>query len=236
MDRILIFIPTYNERENVEEMLQRLTLLYPNFDILFADDNSPDGTGQVLEELKKQHKRLEVIHREKKLGIGSAHRAGINYAYSKGYDYLITMDCDFTHSPEDISRFMEYLDYDIVIGTRYKDKKSLSEWNIYRKFLTKLGHFLTKYFLLMDYDATGAFRLYNLRKIPLRAFDNVKSEGYSFFFESLFFLNLQGFKIKEVPIILPKRTYGHSKMGIKEIFKSLLRLFRLFLFRLRIIR
>ncbi|MCX7991071.1 MAG: polyprenol monophosphomannose synthase [Proteobacteria bacterium] len=232
MNRLLIFIPTYNESENVEEMVKNVFELGIDGDLLVADDNSPDGTGEILEKLRKIFPKLIVVHREKKLGIGNAHKFGISYAYEKGYEYLLTMDCDFTHSPSDIPLFLENSEYDIVIGTRYTKEDSLKDWNIYRRFLTKLGHFLTKYLLGMDYDATGAFRLYNLKKIDKKVFDKVRSDGYSFFFESLFFLNLNGYKIKEIPIVLPKRTYGHSKMTIKEIFKSLYKLFNLFLYRL----
>lgn len=232
MNKLLIFIPTYNERENVEEMVKKIFNSSFDFDLLVADDNSPDGTGDIVENLKKVYPKLIVIHREKKMGIGNAHKYGINYAYENGYDYLLTMDCDFTHNPEDIPLFLKYKEeYDVVVGTRYQKEDSLKDWNIYRKFLTKLGHFLTKHLLALDYDATGAFRLYNLKKIDNKIFNRVKSQGYSFFFESLFFLNLKGYKIKEVPIVLPKRTYGHSKMSFKEIFKSLYMLFRLFLYR-----
>lgn len=236
MDRLLIFIPTYNEKENVKEMVRQINSTNLELDLLFADDNSPDGTGKILNELKKEYKNLLVVHREKKMGIGSAHKFGIKYAYDNNYDYLITMDCDFTHSPSDITKFLKEKDYDVVVGTRYKDKKSLEDWNLYRRFLTKLGHFLTKTLLSLEYDATGAFRLYNLKKIDSEIFDKVKSNGYAFFFESLFFLNLKGYKIKEVPIILPKRTYGSSKMSFLEIFKSLKRLGRLFLYRTGILR
>lgn len=237
MNKLLIFIPTYNERENVEEMVEKIFNNNFDFDLLIADDNSPDGTGDILEELKKKYPKLIVMHREKKMGIGNAHRFGISYAYENGYNFLITMDCDFTHNPEDIPLFLKYKEeYDIVIGTRYQNEDSLKDWNIYRKFLTRLGHFLTKYLLAMDYDATGAFRLYNLKKLDKTVFDKVRSQGYSFFFESLFFLYLKGYKIKEVPIVLPKRTYGHSKMTFKEIFKSLSMLFRLFLYRAKLKR
>ncbi len=236
MDNLLIFIPTYNEKENVKLMIKELTSLPFSFDMLFIDDNSPDGTGKILEALKAEYKNLSVIHRAGKLGIGSAHKTGIDYAFKNGYDYLLTMDCDFSHSPSDIGKFLQHKDFDLVIGTRYSSKESLKEWNFYRKFLTNLGHFLTKKLLMMSFDATGAFRLYNLKKIRPEDFYNVKSEGYSFFFESLFFLNLKGYSIKEIPIILPKRTYGSSKMSIIEIFKSLYRLVRLFLYRIKAIR
>jgi dolichol-phosphate mannosyltransferase len=225
----LIFIPTYNERENVEPLTERLDKLKLDSDILFLDDNSPDGTGKILDELSRRFPRLSVLHGKGKFGIGNAHKEGIRYAYRKGYSTLITMDCDFTHSPEDIPRFLNNAKgHDIVVGSRYLQKNSLHGWNLYRKTMTTLGHFLTKNMLGLGYDATGAFRLYHLSSIAPRTFDLVYSNGYSFFFESLFILNCNGYAIKEISIILPPRTYGSSKMSHKEVLKSIKLLFSLY--------
>ncbi len=222
---ILIFTPTYNERENVEKLCGQLLALNMPADILFCDDNSPDGTGEILDRLAREHANIKVLHRSGKLGVGSAHQAGIRYAYEHGYEWLITMDADFSHTPADILRFWEHRnDFDVVVGSRYMNKRSLAEWNLFRRTLTLTGHLLTGFFLKMPYDATGALRLYKLRKIPLEVFDRVESKGYSFFFESLYALYINGFKIKEVSIVLPGRTYGHSKMSFWEPFKSLKRL------------
>ncbi len=224
----IVFIPTYNERENVEEMVRQLKELNLPFDILFVDDNSTDGTKEILNEMVNRHQNIKVIHRPAKLGIGSAHLTGIHYAFNNGYRILITMDCDFTHSPKDIPIFLKTAGtVDIVVGTRFMCDDSLKEWNMYRKTLTKLGHFLTRTLLKIPYDATGAFRAYNLKKIQKEVFYNIVSPGYAFFFESLFLLNRMGYKIVEIPINLPARTYGHSKMNYKEICRSLLQLFKL---------
>ena len=181
-NEILVFIPTYNEQENVREICSRLLNLNLDLDILFIDDDSPDGTGDVLDQLAKQHSNLHVIHRAGKLGIGSAHLDGISWAYDNGYSTLITMDCDFTHKPETIPEFLQQSDdHDIVIGSRFLHKESLREWNLYRKAFTHLGHFLTRKLLRLRYDATGAFRLYNLEKIPSEMFNLIESESYSFF-------------------------------------------------------
>lgn len=226
---MLVMIPTYNERENVTEMIKRIQALGLDLDILFVDDNSPDGTGKLLDELKKQHPNLCVIHRPGKMGIGAAHMEGIRWAYQNGYKTLITMDCDFTHSPENIPDFIKAAEgKDVVVGTRYKMEKSLAEWNAFRKLLTNVGHFLTEHLLGVPYDATGAFRLYKLDQVPLAAFEAVRPKGYAFFFESLFVLCFNEFSIAEVPISLPARTYGHSKMSVKEIFRSVKQLFSLY--------
>ncbi len=219
--RSLVFIPTYNERQNAEAMCRGLVALNLDIDILFLDDNSPDGTGQVLDKLAIEFPRVKVIHRSGKLGIGSAHRAGIRYAYEHGYRNLVTMDCDFTHPPHYVPLILSHAEgTDIAIGSRYMSSGSLPGWNMLRKCLTNVGHLLTRVLLGMSYDATGALRLYRLDRIPEAAFDLVSSFGYSFFFESLYILHFNRFKVKEFPIALPARTYGSSKMSYREVFRS----------------
>jgi dolichol-phosphate mannosyltransferase len=229
-EKVVVFIPTYNERENVENILNQLLSLTIPLDVLFLDDNSPDGTGAILDDLAGRYQNVHVIHRTGKLGIGSAHLDGIRWAYDKEYRKLITMDCDLTHSPEYISNFMENSkDCDVVVGSRYLLKRSLEDWNWSRKLLTKLGHFLTKMFLKMPYDATGAFRVYRLDRIPGAFTDLIHSQGYSFFFESLYILHLNHFKIKEIPITLSARVYGHSKMRLRDALHSVAHLVHLYL-------
>jgi dolichol-phosphate mannosyltransferase len=219
---LLIFIPTYNERENVEQILGQILSLGLPADVLFVDDNSPDGTGKLLDDIAARTKDIFVLHRAGKLGIGSAHAYGINWAYEHGYRLLITMDCDFTHSPEYIRDFLANADSaDIVVGSRYMQEQSLSTWNPYRRLLTRLGHSATKLFLRMPFDATGAFRLYRLDRISRYFLDSVHSRGYSFFFESLYVLHLNGYQVAEIPTHLPARVYGHSKMRMSDAIHSL---------------
>jgi dolichol-phosphate mannosyltransferase len=226
---ILIFIPTYNERENVEKICSQILALGIDADVLFLDDNSTDGTGAILKELTQRYPNVRAVFRAGKLGVGSAHLAGISLAYGQGYTKLITMDCDFTHSPGYIRDFISRSDeYDVIVGSRYLLRNSLSGWNPLRRFLTHAGHFMTSFLLGMKHDATGAFRLYRLDKIPRQAFDLVRSQGYSFFFESLYILQINSFRIFDLPIVLPARTYGHSKMSLGEAFGSLKRLFHLY--------
>lgn len=228
--KTLIFIPTYNERENVEKIFPQILDLALDADLVFLDDNSPDGTGSLLDELVAKNPRIHVIHRSGKLGIGSAHVEGIRWAYEQGYQRLLTMDCDFSHSPSDIPRFLEAAErFDVTVGSRYMNSESLREWNLFRKSLTNLGHFLTRRLLKIEFDATGAFRVYNIDRIPQELFSLVRSSGYSFFFESLFVLQRNGFRIGEIPIILPARTYGHSKMSFGEAARSGRRVFSMFL-------
>ena len=221
--KILIMLPTYNERENVQKMCRDLLGLDIPADILFVDDNSPDGTGDVLDGLAQQVPRVLVMHRSGKLGIGSAHKDGIAWVYSHGYTHLVTMDCDFTHSPQNIPDLLQCSDdYDVVVGSRHLREDSLSGWNLWRKCITRAGHVLTTVLLKMPYDATGAFRLYRLDHIPQELFGSVTSNGYSFFIESLAILNLNGFRIREIPIALPPRTYGHSKLQFSDMIQWLM--------------
>lgn len=223
--RLLVFIPTYNELGNVAELCSRIMALNIELDMLFLDDNSPDGTGDLLDRLAGQHSTIHVIHRPEKLGIGSAHFEGIAWAYDRQYETLITMDGDFTHPPENVPDLLRMSrDADVVVGSRYLLKNSLDEWTVFRKFLTSGGHFLTKHLLKLPYDASTAYRLYRLNRIPRGVFHLVRSQGYAFFFESLFALHANGFSIKEVGIILPARACGQSKMTVREACRGLSRL------------
>lgn len=227
-DNTLVFIPTYNERENVERLCSELQTLGINIDILFMDDHSPDGTGEILEEIAHKNNNVFVVHRSGKLGVGSAHYDGIQWAYDQGYQRLVTMDCDFTHNPQCIKDILT-IDSDVAVGSRYKLENSLAGWNLYRKFLTNFGHFLTATLLHMPFDATGGFRYYRLDRIPRQLFNLVESKGYSFFFESLYIIHVNKLKIEELPIALPPRTYGHSKMTTDEIGRSVKLLFSIYM-------
>ncbi len=225
----LIFIPTYNEHENVTPMLSQLLALGLDTDIAFMDDASPDGTGALLDELAKAAgKRVRVIHRTGKNGIGSAHQEGIALAYREGYDVLVTMDCDFTHAPEDIPRLLAKCGVsDLVVGSRFLASNSLPGWTAVRRGLTHLGHAATRTMLGVSADATGAFRAYNLRSIPKEVFELVHEPGYAFFFRSMFVMQENGISVSEIPIVLSARTYGHSKMSLTEVGRSVRELGRL---------
>ena len=226
--KTLIFVPTFNERDNVESMVQQLVALPLDADLIFMDDASPDGTGELLDALATKHPRLSVMHRSGKLGIGSAHIDGINRAYDLGYDRLVTLDCDFTHSPSDVLKLINNsTGFDVTAGSRYLAPGSLPGWNLMRQSLTGFGHLLTKHLLDIQFDATGALRAYDLRTIPREAFNLVKARGYGFFFESMFVLVRNGYSVKEFPIVLPARTYGSSKMTTREVFRSANRLLSL---------
>jgi len=226
---VLVAIPTYNERDNLPVLLDRFKGVPGNFHFLIVDDNSPDGTAEVVESLKSEIENLFLLRRPSKLGIGSAHRAAIHYAYDHGYKFLATMDADLTHSPESLGQMLEFADKaDIVLGSRYVFSRSLPGWNLFRRFLTHAGHFVTSFFLKIPYDATGGLRVYNLKTIPRPFFDLTRANGYSFLYESLFILWTNGCQVVEIPISLPARTYGSSKMSLEQIAISVLRLVLLY--------
>lgn len=224
--RLLALIPTYNEAENVEEVVGGILSLALDMDMLFVDDNSPDGTGAILDRLAGRYPRLRVLHRPGKSGIGSAHRDGILWAYQQGYQGLVTMDADLTHRPRDILRLLEAAgDKDVVVGSRFINPDSLRDWAWHRRLLTRLGHRLTRVVLGLPQDATNAFRFYRLANIPRGLWDMVESPGYSFFFETLLRLSVSGLRLGEIAIVLPARACGHSKMRFSDIRHSVLFLF-----------
>jgi dolichol-phosphate mannosyltransferase len=217
---LLIFIPTYKERENVRLIVEGLRYNLGDVPILFCDDNSPDGTFEELRSLASKDDAIDVMRRPGKLGIGSAHKDGIREAARRGYRRLLTMDCDLTHQPSDCERFIACGEGDVVVGSRFVDPSSLADWNWMRKALTHGGHVATTWLLRLPYDATGALRLYHLDRIGVEWVDAVTSDGYAFFFESLMVLHDRHVAIRELPIRLPKRTYGSSKMSMRELCKS----------------
>ena len=223
--KILVLIPTLNELENVEPLANEIFSLDLELDILFIDDNSPDGTGELLDEISKTNKNIFVKHFKQRYGIGNAHKTGIRWAYENGYEILITMDSDFTHNPSDILRFLDSTnDSDVIVGSRFKNFDKI-ELNLFRKLLSKSANFATRIFLDMPYDSTNAFRLYNLKNIPIEFLDNIYSNSYSFLFESLFILNFNKISISEISVKLFQRKSGETKMRFSDAFKSLTMLF-----------
>ena len=231
MNRILVGIPTLNEAKNVGPMIHRLLKIPLPMDLIFVDDQSDDGTSEILDRLALAHRGLTVLHRPRGGGIGSAHQEILRYAYEHSYENLVTMDCDFSHQPEDIPRLLAVSEScPLVVGSRFLNTESLSDWNISRKFLTHFGHWLTRNLLHLPMDATGAFRLYRLGMIPRDVWGYVTSSGYAFFFESLVTLKRAGIVCSEISIHLPKRVYGESKLNFMHAFRSLMVLTRLYLY------
>jgi dolichol-phosphate mannosyltransferase len=219
MKKNLIFIPTYNEINNIDGLLDKIRNLYPEIDILVIDDNSSDGTVEFLKNISDEKIKYKI--REKKYGIGSAHKDGINYAYENNYNVLITMDADGTHEPENIRIFLSLIEkYDIINTNRFLKKDSLSDWPLSRKIFTYTRFYLNKYLLNVNLDSSGAFRCYNLDNIKKDHFHLITGLSYSFFWESLFIFKEKDYKIFEIPINLPFRKNGSSKITMKDIIGS----------------
>ncbi len=223
----LIVIPTYNEKTNITIIIKKLIVLYKSkFQILIIDDNSPDNTSAEVLRLKRKYKFIKLKSREKKLGIGSAHKYGIKYAVRNNFKILITMDADGTHNPKYIKRFLTLVKkYDLITTTRFSNKKSLKSWPLFRILLTNLRHRIIRFFLGISKDASGAYRCYNLAKIKYKDILLAKDNGYSFFWESIFILSKKQYSIGEIPIELPYRSSGSSKMKIKDIVNALIYIF-----------
>lgn len=220
--KTLVAIPTYNESANIAPMISQLEALGMGFRCLFVDDGSPDGTGRCIEEAARTRPWIHLLQRGAKRGIGSAHMDALVWARTNGFPTIVTMDCDLTHSPSDIPAMLNASEEaDVVVGSRYMRRGSLAGWNWKRKLLTLTAHLLTRILLGIRYDSTGAFRVYRLDRISPDVFQLIKSKNYTFFFESLFLLANNGAKVVEIPICLPPRTYGSSKMPADEPFRGI---------------
>jgi len=215
----LIIIPTFNERKNVETLIKGIYKFF-NGNILFIDDNSPDGTADVIKGLRIKDKRIKLLKREKKLGLGSAYRQGFRYALENGYDNIIMMDADLSHPPEKIPELLN-TKADFVIGSRYIEGGEIIGWPIYRYFLSKYANIYAKTFLRMPfYDLTGGFNRIKVEVLKEIDFENLKSEGYAFQIELKYYVWKKGFKLKEIPIVFREREKGKSKLNKKIIWEA----------------
>lgn len=222
--KTFIIIPTYNERENIEKLVKEIfNLKISGLEILIVDDNSPDGTAEIVEQLKKEFSQLHLLKRPAKLGLGSAYKAGFNYALDQGADYLLEMDADFSHQPKYLPTIIEQLNnYDLVIGSRYVRGGGVVNWQLWRRFLSRLANLYVELFLRLNvHDATAGFRGYRKEVFQKINLSKIISDGYSFQIELVYLVKKAGFKIKEIPIIFPDRSLGLSKIASREIFKAL---------------
>ncbi|MSR66792.1 MAG: polyprenol monophosphomannose synthase [Pedosphaera sp.] len=213
--KILIVVPTYNERENLPALAQRLLALAVPVDLLVVDDHSPDGTGQLADELAAKHPQIHVLHRPGKAGLGRAYCAGFKWALERDYDFVFEMDGDFSHDPNDILRFLEAIkDSDLVIGSRYSNGIRVINWPLRRLMLSLAAAKYVRVITGMPFsDPTGGFKCFRRRALESLDLDAVKSNGYSFQIELTHKLWRRGKKIAEVPIIFTDRFLGQSKMS-----------------------
>ncbi|MCO5044759.1 MAG: polyprenol monophosphomannose synthase [Kiritimatiellae bacterium] len=215
MNDYLVIIPTYNEIENVREMALALHQAAPWADILFVDDNSPDGTGRLLDQMADTDRRIHVLHREQKQGLGRAYIAGFQWALARNYEFIGEMDCDFSHNPNDLVKFRDAArEADLVLGTRYKGGIRVINWPLSRLILSKgAAHYVNAISGMPFTDPTGGFKCFRRAVLETIELDRIKSNGYSFQIEMTHHAWMHGFQVAEVPITFEERRSGSSKMS-----------------------
>lgn len=220
--KILIFTACYNEAENIEKLIKGIKKCLPSSSILIIDDNSPDKTQQKITELKKEIKQINLIVRERKMGLDTAHKLAYEFAVKQKFNYLITMDADLSHDPKELINFIQNLEKSsFVIGSRYiKGGKCLMKGS--RLLMSKLGNLVIKFFSKIECNEfTTSYRGFNINKLKGFHLDHVKESGYSFFMGTVFEINKRNFNIKEIPITFTDREKGISKIPKLEIFRTL---------------
>jgi dolichol-phosphate mannosyltransferase len=220
--KALIIVPTYNEKENIERLVNAVLKQHEAIELLIIDDGSPDGTGAIVEQMMTSEPRLHIIKRPGKMGLGSAYVTGFKHALKQDYDYIMEMDADFSHNPDDIPKLLEAAqDNDLVIGSRYCNGINIINWPIERLLIS---YFASKYVRLITgmpiKDPTGGFKCFNRKVLEKIDLDNIRSEGYSFQIEMNYKAWVRGFKLKEVSIVFTERVDGHSKMSKKIVYEA----------------
>ena len=218
MDKKVIIIPTYNEKENIEKIIRKVFSLPEDFHILVIDDGSPDGTANIVKGLQKEFTtNLHILERKGKLGLGTAYIKGFNWALENGYDYIFEMDADFSHNPNDVPKLYEACSKegaDLAIGSRYCNGISVINWPIGRVIMSYYASVYVRTVLGMDvFDTTAGFKCYKRKVLETIDLDNVRMKGYGFQIEMKYSTYKLGFNIKEVPIIFVDRKEGTSKMS-----------------------
>jgi dolichol-phosphate mannosyltransferase len=229
MARTLVIIPTYNEMENLPRLLDRIDAEGLGVDVLVVDDGSPDGTGEWAKGRLAERANLRLIQREGKQGLGSAYKAGFEFAIGNGYDYVFEMDADFSHDPGYLPRFLEEIrSNDVVLGSRYVHGVTVVNWPMSRLLLSYFANVYARFVTgLPVRDATGGFKCFRIEALRSLDLGRLHSGGYSFQIEVTYKLWKKGFRIKEIPIIFKDRTHGQSKMSGKIIKEALWLLIRL---------
>ncbi len=221
--RSLVIIPTYNEKENISQIIPLTLQQDPGIEVLVVDDNSPDGTGRIVEELKATNPRVKLLQREKKSGLGTAYLAGFRYALENGYDYIFEMDSDFSHDPTYIPDFLRAIgDVDLVLGSRYIKGVNVVNWPITRLLLSFYANVYARWVTgLPVKDSTGGFKCFKREVLEKVGLDNIHSNGYAFQIEMSFRAWKKGFRIKEIPIIFVDRRVGVSKMSKRIVREAI---------------
>jgi dolichol-phosphate mannosyltransferase len=220
---VLVVIPTYDERENLELIVGRVRQATPQVDILVADDNSPDGTGQIADRLAAADPQVQVLHRAGKQGLGAAYLAGFSWALERGYDVVVEMDADGSHQPEQLPRLLEAIGRaDVVLGSRWVPGGRVENWPAHRLFLSRGGNTYTRLALGIPVrDATGGYRAFRRTALEALDLDGVASQGYCFQVDLAWRAVQRGLRVVEVPITFVERVRGNSKMSGSIVRESL---------------
>jgi len=226
--KTLIIIPTYNELENLRPLLQEIFLYAPETDVLIVDDNSPDGTGKLADEIHNENPQVHVLHRAGKLGLGTAYIAGFKYAVAHDYDAAFEMDADFSHDPRYLPDFLKAIERaDLVIGSRYIPGGGTPNWSFLRRFISGGGNIFARFMLgIPVQDCTAGFRCYRRQVLESIDLDTIQSQGYAFQVEMAYRVMRQGFKIVETPIVFMDRRIGKSKMSRKIVIEAFIYVLR----------
>ncbi len=225
-----IVIPTYNEKENIEELVKEIdNLKIEDLNILIVDDNSPDGTGEIADRLKNSYP-VEVLHRQDKQGLGSAYRAGFKYCLEHNAEYIFEMDADFSHKPKDVPRMLQaaQVGADLVIGSRKIKGGKIIGWNAWRHFCSDGAMFASRIMLgLKTKDVTAGFRCFKAETLKTIKYSEIKSNGYAFQEEMIYRIEKAGLKVVEVPVVFLDREKGKSKLNKKDIIDFFVTIIRL---------
>ena len=223
MGKNLVIIPTYNEKENIQKMVDKVFSLQPPFDVLIIDDGSPDGTAQIVKTLQEKYTdKLHLLQREGKQGLGTAYIVGFKWAIEKKYDYIFEMDCDFSHNPDDLPRLLNACENgaDVAVGSRYIKGGKVKNWPLGRVMMSYFASVYVRAILWINIrDTTAGFKCYKRHVLETINLDKIKFMGYAFQIEMKYAAMQKGFKIVEVPITFVDRIEGVSKMSSK-IFKE----------------
>lgn len=227
--KLLVIVPTYNEKRNIGKLIPLILTMDPCIEVLVVDDNSPDGTAEIVSQMQADEPRLHLLKRAEKMGLGTAYVAGFKYALNEGFDAVMEMDADFSHDPKEIPNFISASsDADFVQGSRYLKGINVINWSLGRLLLSYYANAYSRIITgLPIRDATGGYRLIKSEVLRTINLENIKSNGYSFQIELMFKAWKKGFKIAEIPIIFYERQEGKSKMSKKIVREAILMVWKL---------
>lgn len=223
---VYIVIPTYNEAENIERLIKRILVLYPEFNIIVVDDNSADGTGDIVDRVACKDRRVQIIHRPRKDGLGTAYVVGFKFALDTGADLIFEMDADFSHDPSEIGNFVEAIckrNADLVIGSRYVDGVRVVGWRFRRLFVSKIANIIVSHIMIYPQinDYTAGYRCYRRKVLECIDLNKIQSDGYAFQIEMTHKTFKKGFNIMEIPIVFRERASGESKIPRDTVWETI---------------